>query len=140
MSRKWLIVGGVGLVVLVIIASTLFLGGPKGNACEQLIRSAIDNKPGDSYGLLTPELRATVSEENWKDSIEGWYSAYATSSTEFELTSTEAADQSSDTPQSTREIYTITTATGVYRGSCYLDDQGQITGYSSEVDTSRVSQ
>ena len=132
MRKKWLVVGGVGLVVLVLLAATLFFNRVQGGPCERLVKSAISNKPQDSYGLLSGRLQGEVSEDAWKQQIEFWFSQYSTDdSTSYKLEQTKPRINPDTNEETQQEQYLITGASGSYRGVCNLDTSGKVDSYSS---------
>jgi hypothetical protein len=130
MRRKWLVVGGVAIILLLLIllTMTLFNRSAKGTACEQIVQSIVDYDSAASYGLLSNDLRKEVSKEDWQEKVRGLYILFAATK-EIKMDSrSETVDPATQTPV-IRENYTVKTETGTLRPTCFLNEAGEVTGF-----------
>lgn len=130
MRRKWLVVGGVAIVLLLLILLTMmFNRSSKAAACEKIVQSIVDYDADASYGLFSNSVTEDVSKEEWREKVRGLYILFA-ETTEIKLDKrVDTTDPATEEPVA-REDYTVKTKTGTLHPTCFLNGNGEVTGFT----------
>lgn len=132
MRKKWLVIGGVGLVVLMLIAGSLLFNRAQGNSCEQFLKATLENDAKGSYNLLSDDVKTRISPEEWEQKVAAYFFQYKSTNTTYKLDKTINNVDPDNGTTTTTEQYLITTASGKARGTCHLDNTGKMKAYTDE--------
>jgi hypothetical protein len=136
MSKKWIIIGGLVVLILLFLGTVLLSRAKSHNVCETMIVDAQDNKAAASYKLFTDTAKSRTSSSDWASTVSGLSLAFGNNKPTLssQSTSVNATTRKNETTQ----IYSIKNNDGSkYTATCTIIQNGssyQIDSFNSAPD------
>lgn len=126
--RRYLVLGGVGLALLLIIVFTLSLGGGKGSAestCNKFIDYIIAQDAENSYAMFSANPQREMTRESWKKTMQVMQPSHYEATYKLESTNDLTPESSSEDPEPATLLqlnYTVSSPPITVDASCHVID------------------
>lgn len=122
MSKKWIIIGGLVVLILLFLGTVLLSRAKNRNVCETMIVDAQNNKASASYKLFTDAARSKTSASDWANTVSGLSLAFGNDKPTLSSEST-AVNPTTRKTEIT-QIYNIKYGTSAYMATCDVIQNG----------------
>lgn len=135
MNKKWLIVGGLVVAILLVIGLSAVNKKISKGTCEQFIAALQQNDAAGAYDLFTNQARASTSLESWKGTASNLYGDLSGGAVTFK--NRQVSIDPVSQREETQEEYTVQVGNSKYLTTCHLTGTGgglAVQAFTSQVD------